>query len=191
MRGENAPKCHLLAPQPGSSPHARGKPHSPGSVVRNTGLIPACAGKTLFRFSGCLIRWAHPRMRGENPGYFAAAGRPGGSSPHARGKLNVIRSGYTCTRLIPACAGKTFRRIILVVARGAHPRMRGENRRRFRPSDFTLGSSPHARGKQSIKTPGACMARLIPACAGKTPWGRVGHAIRWAHPRMRGENLTE
>ena len=68
--------------------------------------------------------------------------------------------------------------------------MRGENRRRFRPSDFTLGSSPHARGKQSIKTPGACMARLIPACAGKTPWGRVGHAIRWAHPRMRGENAT-
>ena len=64
MRGENTHRQKLVRIIRGSSPHARGKPERGGDSTAAWGLIPACAGKTLFRFSGCLIRWAHPRMRG-------------------------------------------------------------------------------------------------------------------------------
>ena len=47
MRGENSSPPGNRLKQPGSSPHARGKPLTASAVVPPKGLIPACAGKTL------------------------------------------------------------------------------------------------------------------------------------------------
>ena len=73
-------------------------------------------------------------------------------------------------------------------ARGAHPRMRGENGIRSSRLLRARGSSPHARGKL-LKAGGASMIGwLIPACAGKTLKACITSTQNGAHPRMRGEN---
>ena len=51
------------------------------------------------------------------------------------------------------------------------------------------GSSPLTRGKPLVSPSLRFRGRLIPAHAGKTDYGRVGHAGPPAHPRSRGENV--
>ena len=72
-----------------------------------TGLIPACAGKTLLQRPSWPWAWAHPRVCGENPAHDYGDAQAAGSSPRVRGKpvhglAQVLELG-----LIPACAGKT------------------------------------------------------------------------------------
>ena len=70
----------------GSSPLTRGKPqHVAGHRLRD-GLIPAHAGKTLWRWSPLSSARAHPRSRGENSGLAASSATWNGSSPLTRGK---------------------------------------------------------------------------------------------------------
>ena len=93
-------------------------------------------------------------------------------------------------RLIPAHAGKTLVIGGHIIDRRAHPRSRGENAPPFPPLLRDGGSSPLTRGKR----PGSAWAGvgwgLIPAHAGKTcdAWRRVRQGR--AHPRSRGENMT-
>ena len=54
---------------------------------------------------------------------------------------------------------------------------------------FTLGSSPHGRGKLPESVKGEGGQGLIPAWAGKTSCITVGSPEPEAHPRMGGENL--
>ena len=70
--------------------------------------------------------------------------------------------------LIPACAGKTISTGSQAHARSAHPRVCGENALDWLAHAETAGSSPRVRGKQLTPEEGRAMARLIPACAGKT-----------------------
>ena len=147
MRGEN--NC-LSVPSrawKGSSPHARGKRFRWWSLSCPFGLIPACAGKTVYNSTRHTGQGAHPRMRGENLVAALEGLNRQGSSPHARGKPR-----HTCTcglssRLIPACAGKTFHADAVLWQCRAHPRMRGENRGTLCATPSLGGSSPHARGK--------------------------------------------
>ena len=58
------------------------------------------------------------------------------------------------------------------------------------PSIGPAGSSPLTRGKRRSTAGGLRGCGLIPAHAGKTPWG-VYVSVRFgAHPRSRGENGT-
>ena len=50
------------------------------------------------------------------------------------------------------------------------------------------GSSPRVRGKQGADFVDSHEARLIPACAGKTPSSASASAYSTAHPRVCGEN---
>ena len=50
------------------------------------------------------------------------------------------------------------------------------------------GSSPRVRGKPGGEVDNAGGRRLIPACAGKTPWQNLPMMTDWAHPRVCGEN---
>ena len=86
--GENMISCVLWLVAPGSSPRMRGKrsPSRPG--WRDSGLIPAHAGKTRQALQGGSGQPAHPRACGENPLFYRLAG-PG-------------------VWLIPAHAGKTL-----------------------------------------------------------------------------------
>ena len=148
MRGENCSIRKFFHAGCGSSPHARGKHSQHLPSPRYTGLIPACAGKTVPVACIACSMTAHPRMRGENDQTFAGVIVGVGSSPHARGKPRQPLSCTARLRLIPACAGKTVRGTSGIAGVWAHPRMRGENEciqpffKRHR------GSSPHARGKR-------------------------------------------
>ena len=94
-------------------------------------------------------------------------------------------------RLIPAHTGQTSTSLQSPGSREAHPRSRGENIVQFAEQAVNAGSSPLTRGKRVPRGARQGPLRLIPAHTGKTeiparsdPYGR-------AHPRSRGENLTE
>ena len=65
-RGENIKAAAAVVAEWGSSPLTRGKPYWPAWVVRMRRLIPAHAGKTLYRAGHQHPARAHPRSRGEN-----------------------------------------------------------------------------------------------------------------------------
>ena len=70
--------------------------------------------------------------------------------------------------LIPAHAGKTLSRLVMLLRARAHPRSRGEN---FEATDKTVddeGSSPLTRGKLLESRAFDVLSGLIPAHAGKT-----------------------
>ena len=91
----------------GSSPLTRGKQGHAPRQRDISGLIPAHAGKTDSRPRHAVIRWAHPRSRGENANGGYAANGVVGSSPLTRGKHLARRVAPHVQGLIPAHAGKT------------------------------------------------------------------------------------
>ena len=111
-----------------------------------------------------------------------------GSSPLTRGKPDLALSHSIPERLIPAHAGKTATSRTCRMTRSAHPRSRGENRRRPSGSLAIGGSSPLTRGKLSVVVGQRGGGRLIPAHAGKTGRGVSSVMVSSAHPRSRGEN---
>ena len=93
-------------------------------------------------------------------------------------------------RLIPARAGKTRAGGPRHRREWAHPRSRGENRSAGVHSMSASGSSPLARGKLMQVISALLPVRLIPARAGKTFTALEKIAFTPAHPRSRGENLS-
>ena len=172
----------------GSSPLTRGKPGGGGVTPLPRRLIPAHAGKTFAATSYTTFSGAHPRSRGENSDAGEGLAAHAGSSPLTRGKRSPPRSAPSLwgsspltrgkqvrggdargrTGLIPAHAGKTTTTRPRRCATRAHPRSRGENRRRH---DWRRDGP-----------------RLIPAHAGKTPAATSIRLDPAAHPRSRGEN---
>ena len=168
MCGENfqtLPKMSLTA---GSSPRVRGKRVCNSSFTLSPRLIPACAGKTWNGWKASPTCPAHPRVCGENLAPAVAAFGFAGSSPRVRGKHSYMSTCSADRGLIPACAGKTFRRQLHRRSGAAHPRVCGENPKPGRHSTGLAGSSPRVRGKRARAFPQGLGDGLIPACAGKT-----------------------
>ena len=84
--GENPNSLSSKPAMPGSSPRVRGKHPVLVEALFNTGLIPACAGKTQQQRAPLSCPWAHPRVCGENEFPQDAVGLFPGSSPRVRGK---------------------------------------------------------------------------------------------------------
>ena len=156
-------------------------------LLRN---IPACAGKTTVRELDTETEKEHPRVRGENIDACDAIEIDPGTSPRARGKRLVQRFKRFCLRNIPACAGKTPFCSELCVLLQEHPRVRGENISEVIQLLRTTGTSPRARGKQTVLIHYTSVLRNIPACAGKTSMSCSLAASTWEHPRVRGENKS-
>ena len=175
----------------GSSPLTRGKRHASVRFQVVAGLIPAHAGKTRGRCARSRTRPAHPRSRGENVGGGGGGWASVGSSPLTRGKRPHIRRFVGEERLIPAHAGKTCCGFCPGSGRPAHPRSRGENASTVAISPLLAGSSPLTRGKHPPPDGGLSPSRLIPAHAGKTMRSRCLRRGSGAHPRSRGENVSE
>ena len=167
-RGENSTGEYFGATSLGSSPLTRGKLGNGGVLLRQAGLIPAHAGKTVIGTFVAGFKTAHPRSRGENIITAVIGVLSQGSSPLTRGKHHADRRADRAGGLIPAHAGKTLGPL---VAGCEHK-----------------GSSPLTRGKHPRAGPGAARAGLIPAHAGKTQPPTVRGRCRGAHPRSRGEN---
>ena len=91
----------------GSSPLAQGTLLPGGQRFQPGGLIPARAGNTNFHGLVFLSVGAHPRSRGEHTEKFMIGSGEKGSSPLARGTLNVANAHIATTGLIPARAGNT------------------------------------------------------------------------------------
>ncbi len=109
-----------------------------------------------------------------------------GSSPHARGPHKDYVASICLHRIIPACAGSTVRPVYRHGKSWDHPRMRGVHFQNLVRNDFTLGSSPHARGPLKVMPNEQTVIRIIPACAGSTsPIFTIVFLIK-DHPRMRG-----
>ena len=206
--GENPNSCTTWFRYRGSSPRVRGK--RPGSARRSTNprLIPACAGKTVARLDQPHQGGAHPRVCGENvarldqphqgrahprvcgENHLPASVRVPhlGSSPRVRGKQRQRSRDAQSRGLIPACAGKTRFVENAHSPLPAHPRVCGENSHPGDDQRQCAGSSPRVRGKRREGPVRPRLARLIPACAGKT---LAGHTVRdpggGSSPRVRGK----
>ena len=152
----------------GSSPLTRGKRPPAADRLRRLGLIPAHAGKTSRLCSFRSPRPAHPRSRGENCGARVKPRGVGGSSPLTRGKHRNGVLGFGKHGLIPAHAGKTSAQTTQAPVTAAHPRSRGENKRKLRLFTDEEGSSPLTRGKPGPHARRCRDRGLIPAHAGKT-----------------------
>ena len=167
-RGENPGRPQQSARNRGSSPLTRGKRQILLDAPADSGLIPAHAGKTARASISERRRWAHPRSRGENTGFWSGVTTVPGSSPLTRGKPGLCEPALPHPRLIPAHAGKTRTRRGSRRALPAHPRSRGENRVLRALGAGAYGSSPLTRGKPPRAVCEMRAARLIPAHAGKT-----------------------
>ena len=126
-------------------------------------------------------------MRGEKSKNLCFIQWCSGSSPHARGKVRAAGTTGRPHRIIPACAGKSLRRVGPASICRDHPRMRGEKKIHATQKPIKVGSSPHARGKEDSLISGAKTVRIIPACAGKRPNRSANSHLSQDHPRMRGE----
>ena len=74
-----------------------------------------------------------------------------GSSPLTRGKHAVMAANPIGLGLIPAHAGKTENKQLIIETLAAHPRSRGENWCKPVARGLSAGSSPLTRGKQAQK----------------------------------------
>ena len=189
MCGENAHRSVCAFGYFGSSPRVRGKPAWATRAGVHSGLIPACAGKTIKTPTVTKLCRAHPRVCGENYDKVKAEFFAEGSSPRVRGKQPAGRQPPPGLGLITACAGKTRYGMDSQPLKRAHPRVCGENSFGLLAVAGVVGSSPRVRGKL-IRTSCCCgRGGLIPACAGKTSsYAQTASGTR-AHPRVCGENL--
>ena len=170
----------------GSSPLARGLPTGSPSSSTPEGIIPARAGFTAGRMDGDAASGDHPRSRGVYPSRALVCRSLEGSSPLARGLLGSKTAYKSCSRIIPARAGFTGVTVAVVRFVWDHPRSRGVYALVCRSLEFSIGSSPLARGllrspDSSYPCPG-----IIPARAGFTCGSSIQRLTCGDHPRSRG-----
>ena len=189
-RGEHKVGEMSLSQIHGSSPLARGARTIRLQAKRFSRLTPAGAGSTTSCHSRTADSSAHPRWRGEHAAAYANAPGASGSSPLARGALELLYLANEDLRLIPAGAGSTDTWLSGQTVAAAHPRWRGEHKTEKGREIWQSGSSPLARGAHGVHFRGAGRWRLIPAGAGSTC--TLGESTRAyeAHPRWRGEHVT-
>ena len=112
----------------------------------NQRIIPAYAGYTLILVSSFRSPEDHPRIRGVHAvsGLFILL--TWGSSPHTRGTPS-FRIGFAgLSRIIPAYAGYTYKRLPTFRIKKDHPRIRGVHGGQKATAKHYRGSSPHTRG---------------------------------------------
>ena len=145
-RGVYCSTSHFGSRIVGSSPLARGLLLLLAHIRVILGIIPARAGFTNVVWYGSDEAWDHPRSRGV---YFLDDFRTQisiGSSPLARGLPPISVRRITSAGIIPARAGFTRRILSFSLPRRDHPRSRGVYHIHLFWDDFSLGSSPLARG---------------------------------------------
>ena len=160
------------APDPGSSPLARGTQRRGLRYRGFWRFIPARVGNTLEVNRQIVHSSVHPRSRGEHMTAARKIHADNGSSPLARGTLFGRIQIKWITRFIPARAGNTRPRYRPPPDPAVHPRSRGEHHDWQKGTIEEDGSSPLARGTRQQHEIPARQQRFIPARAGNTSSGR-------------------
>ena len=130
----------------GSSPLARGTPETATQKGHLHRFIPAGAGNTRNLTNRLRDAPVHPRWRGEHTSSDSVKCSVSGSSPLARGTLQLDFFPVRRFRFIPAGAGNTYGLKKLAPITTVHPRWRGEHVLDQLAQRATNGSSPLARG---------------------------------------------
>ena len=156
-------------------------------MSQTSGSPPACAGKSWRHDRDTDASRDHPRLCGEKSTSRPASLSFVGSPPLVRGKA-IRRLGKRAgSRITPACAGKSDRKILSPRQKKDHPRLRGEKLSLFLRLHFGSGSPPLARGKGSCRAWRRFCPGITPACAGKSEFVGMSLFPDRDHPRLRGE----
>ncbi len=152
----------------GSSPRVRGTPWCVRVRGDGVGIIPACAGNTIWLIRAPYTDRDHPRVCGEHYGRYSLPTASVGSSPRVRGTPTAVPTSRRRLGIIPACAGNTLALFVACVLERDHPRVCGEHPPLFHLRLAGSGSSPRVRG--TLYGLWTCCRRvgIIPACAGNT-----------------------
>ncbi len=186
--GANHAGVHDAQLRGGSSPRMRGKQYHLEQRARETRIIPAHAGQTIWKPRPPRIRWDHPRACGANPVPYRLHVVVGGSSPRMRGKRSGGKSSRSIRRIIPAHAGQTLRILPRGFTATDHPRACGANSRAPNAISDPFGSSPRMRGKLDGHARSERERRIIPAHAGQTVLNANRGTPPADHPRACGAN---
>ena len=151
-------------------------------------IIPARAGQTQNIPVPLRRSPDHPRACGANMLPPAYRPRLSGSSPRVRGKLLGRVLDDSAYRIIPARAGQTPSRRMMVSAVSDHPRACGANYDCGFESHRRHGSSPRVRGKPRLIGMYGKIHRIIPARAGQTMIAGRHSTPSTDHPRACGAN---
>ena len=173
----------------GSSPLARGLPGRVQEHAAARRIIPARAGFTCLCFVRTFVRRDHPRSRGVYQRNLRRPHRGHGSSPLARGLRRADRRRGDRPRIIPARAGFTLPRALMVVTKADHPRSRGVYPMDGESDGATIGSIPARAGFTPDRCADGGLLGIIPARAGFTQVGRRQAGQLQDHPRSRGVYL--
>ena len=114
----------------GSPPRVREKLELCRHLAESVGITPACAGKTGNLTQTTDVGQDHPRVCGKNLQTLLSTAGNSGSPPRVREKLDSPRTSIVCTRITPACAGKTMSRSFSIMTSRDHPRVCGKNTKR-------------------------------------------------------------
>ena len=174
------------APEPGSSPLARGLPLTQAFNMPASRIIPARAGFTSAGRPGRRRTADHPRSRGVYTSVRPWPAGTSGSSPLARGLPPHRRGVHRPAGIIPARAGFTRPHPQALDDRLDHPRSRGVYTCPHPHAAPPPGSSPLARGLPREIAGAVGVLGIIPARAGFTSPSTP--PTQWAqdHPRSRG-----
>ena len=151
-------------------------------------FIPTRAGNTSTMTSAPMRSWVHPHSRGEHNSTDPPWSVLPGSSPLARGTLQIYAIDIDVDRFIPTRAGNTTPMAPATIASAVHPHSRGEHMNLLSLRSVNGGSSPLARGTPMARLPGRPPARFIPTRAGNTMADKFNQSKIAVHPHSRGEH---
>ena len=110
-----------------------------------------------------------------------------GSPPHTRGQAYNYFWVTNYVRITPAHAGTSFHGAGRYRVQWDHPRTRGDKFVGMKDAGFAIGSPPHTRGQDTIRTSKKINARITPAHAGTRYTASRRESTRPDHPRTRGD----
>ena len=144
--GEHCAVSFAWAASVGSSPRVRGTQCERQFIAAVLGIIPACAGNTIWLIRAPYTDRDHPRVCGEHYGRYSLPTASVGSSPRVRGTPTAVPTSRRRLGIIPACAGNTLALFVACVLERDHPRVCGEHPPLFHLRLAGSGSSPRVRG---------------------------------------------
>ena len=118
--------------------------------LRETGITPACAGRSDVVLGGFVAGEDHPRVCGEKPATLKPSSVTWGSPPRVRGEEpDVVRKSGK-RRITPACAGRRQVSVTGEFRTEDHPRVCGEKQNTVTGMPANAGSPPRVRGEGKI-----------------------------------------
>ena len=171
----------------GSSPRMRGTRLGRKKPFRFVRIIPAHAGNSGYDSASSNSPPDHPRACGELGGHRRHRVARPGSSPRMRGTRAPPGQPQPPPRIIPAHAGNSLVRLVMLNLLADHPRACGELDSKPLNLCKSVGSSPRMRGTPAAAVGIVWGIRIIPAHAGNSLAPLRTDRTGSDHPRACGE----